>query len=240
MAPAWSPSWSRYPLWSAARSRCGRRAWVLAGRRVRIARGSRTIHRGRPIHAFSNRHAVNHPKPADINHHPSTARKYRHRLHTPTSQYLNKYMHAHRNAAMPARRCARAPVWQGASPPSHHGRPGRRGGRDAAAGRPPGGIVWARPPGRRVANTSPGDRAALGTDYSPPWRPLVCGRVNGTKDDIPSQTWHVESGRPTTTGTCRAQLRPEQRETNAPAAAPAAGEANERNHRYDEHSECQP
>jgi hypothetical protein len=40
---------------------------------------------------------------------PSAQEDYRQHIEA----HLNKYMHAHRNAAVPARRCARAPVWQG-------------------------------------------------------------------------------------------------------------------------------
>ena len=82
------------------------------------------------------------------------------------------------------------------------------------------------------------------------WRPLVCGRVNATKDDITPQTWHGESGcvpfgacaraRDDPRETSRSQLRRGSgRQTHPPRRLPRV-RANERNHRYDEHSECQP
>jgi len=75
----------------------------------------------------------------------------------------------------------------------------------------------------------PGHRPASFThrvttiDPLTPRRPLVCGRVNGTKDDITSQTWHGEAGCVTTTGNVSLAAGPGQPETNAPALAPAAG-----------------
>ena len=104
-------------------------------------------------------------------------------------RHLNKYMHAHRNAAAPAGRCARAPVWQGS--PSESSWPTKPPQADATLRRgDPADYRLGSSPGRRVANTSPGERAALVTNCSPPWRPLANDPVNGMKDDITTQTWH--------------------------------------------------